>query len=164
MNRKSILVTAVAVLAMTSTSFAACKDFVQVTPDNAAVFGNVTRFIKQPTTGQSSSFQPVGFSSAFCAGLDKNTAPQWRKGEAAVGFCWQQINMASQVPGGKAALPVKTVTNEVVANNGNVPDILTHRNGIAIPAIPPIGNFPGTPATFIPFPGNAGAVKPGACS
>jgi hypothetical protein len=42
-----------------------------------------------------------------------------------------------------------------------VPDIIEHRNGFNSPvAIPKLGVVKG----FNPWPGNAGAIQPGACS
>lgn len=128
MNLKTLIL-ASALAAMSSSAFAACKEYVTVTPDNAPVLGPVVKSVVVGQTSGGPDHNGTAYTKAtFCP---VKAAPGTCTGESLSTF------VAGPVYGPKTFI-------EVVANNGNVPDVVQHKNGIAIPATQ------WTPAVFIP--------------
>jgi hypothetical protein len=116
-----------ATVAMTAPAFAACKNFPIVTPDNAPVYGQVTRTEVVGQTSGGPDHNGTAYTKAtFCPAA---AAPDTCTGESLSTF------VAGPVYG-----PV--TTTEIVANNGDVPDIERHRNGLQIgPVFVPLTGY-----------------------
>lgn len=116
MHLKS-LVLALACVAFSAPAFAACKEYVTVTPDNAPVYGPVTR---TDVIGQSSG-GPDHNGTAY-------TKATFCPKAAAAGTCTGE-SLSTFVVGPIYGPVTKT---ELLGNFGNVPDVVQHRNGIQI--------------------------------
>jgi hypothetical protein len=154
MRIKTLLAAVVAASLFAGPALAgACKEYVTITPDNAPVFGPVVKSVivgstvgKEGWDGQGGQCTKPGSSVIWVGPRDAN------------GVCMTPASIVGTVAG--PVFAPKTFI-EVVANNGPVPDIIEHRNGFNSPvAIPKLGVVKG----FNPWPGNAGAIQPGACS
>jgi len=107
MNR--LLLSAFAVLAMTSASFAACKEYVTVTPDNAPV--NRTKLVGAAGAGASPNY--TGVPGQFGCPI-----------KAAPGTCIAANRSLSD--------PVGNHIEAYITLDGVVADIVQHRNGIQV--------------------------------
>lgn len=138
---KLLTLSLLAVVALTAPAFAACQNYPIVTPDDAPV--NRVAFGGSDSNG---AIDARGARHGTCnpkaADFDA-AAKRNRPG----GFCDYAANLKSQSD--------KVSTHAYVTLDGVVADILRHRDGIAIPAIPALN----IPATFIPTTG----YLPGAC-
>ncbi len=105
MNFKSIALAALTLVAFTSASFAACKEYVTVTPDNAPV----QRSLMVGTGGNSQNGDAYSVAT-FCPKA------------AAAGTC----------TGKTLSEAVSTSLTKFVTLDGVVADITQHRNGIQI--------------------------------
>jgi hypothetical protein len=141
-----IALAGVALVAMSTSVFAACKEYVTVTPDNAPVYGPVTRTVVVGQTPGGPDHNGDAYTKAtFCPA---KAAPDTCTGESLSTF------VAGPIYGDVTA-------TELLGLYGPVDDVTEHRNGFNSPvAIPKLGVVKG----FNPWPGNAGALQPGACS